>query len=787
VIFILISSGLLAGIVTGTHDGLGRVSGSGPVPARQSPASVPSITKPGIGQNGGRPNSVTPAAWLPNRAIGNIPVGYSPVAPLVDPQNGMLYISNNGQNNLTVVNGSTDKVVSSLVMQNNPSTPALDPANRLVYVPNTGSPTMTVINTTTNKDATNISLGHYPISALYDPESNQVFSLSEDGNVSVIDPATNTVSKTIEAAYIPWGFALDPVADEIYVPSHGGANLTIINASTDNVAAKVAVGSQPVAPLFDPFTKSLYLANQGSNNVSVFDGSTNAILDTIKVYGVPLTPVVCGPTHDLYVVNSYSSNVTIINTTTDSPIGSVRVGYAQVNPFNDSANNQVYVTNQGSNNISVISCTDRSLATTVSVGSFPVAGTFDPENGKAYIPIGSGYDVTVLDGGYNVAVNEMGLPGGTPWTIDFGGSPRSGTGNAFDFYGYANGTYNISVSATGYVASPPYNATLRVNGANVSETIRFQVPLQTFSVTFSSTGLPMGTAWSVLFNGSLVSSSTQDIVFEEANGSYPFTVDMAGGDIPTPSAGSITVAGINQTQGISFSVPPPTTYLITLTETGLPVGTNWSGTLTGPTLHVTNSSAVSTLSFEEPNGTYSFIPGVVGGWKVSNSPTTVIVNGKPTSATIAWSMVTYNVTFSETGLTSGATWSVTFNSSTKTGTGQINFIGLPNGTYTFAVGIISGFSATPSGGSLTVKGAVASQAILFSANGTQSSGNGSSGATFLGLPSTEGYGLLVGLIAVVVIIVLAAILLRRPRGGRPSEPSESPMEEETGDSSEYPS
>ena len=782
---IVLVPSLLVGVGTGSSHGLGQGWGFAHPPASASIGAADSGIPWGAGPRAMLPAGVTPGAWIPNHAIGHLHVGFSPVAPLVDPQNGMLYIANNGENNLSVVDASNGRTVTSLVMQNNPTTPALDPKNGLLYVPNTQSPTVTVVNTSTNKDLTNISMSIYPIAALYDPGSDQIFALGGDGNVSAIDPSTNAVTSTTPSAHYPWGFTLDPISDEIYVPSHGGSNLSIINATTNTVVATIAVGSQPVAPLFDPFTNDLYMANMGSNNVTVIDGSTDQIIHTIPVYGVPLPPVVCGPTHDLYVVNSFSSNVTIINTSTYSQIGSVHVGYAQVTPFNDSSNNQVYVTNQGSNTVSVISCMDQSLVTTVSVGSFPVPGAFDPGNGRVYIPNGNENDVTVLDGGYNVLVSESGLPTGTPWTVNFGGIARTGPSGSFEFPGYSNGTYNLTASASGYVAYP-YDSSPRIDGANVSETISFHLPFpQNYSVTFSSSGLPGGSSWSVQLNGTLESASAQNITFEEPNGTYSFEVNPANGEHPTPSSGSIMVDGMNQSIGVSFSSPPPATYLVTFTEAGLPVGTNWSGSLKGPGVNLTHSSASTTLTFTVSNGTYTFTPGTLEGWRVTSSVSTVVVNGGPTSKTIVWSKLLHEVLFTETGLPFGLSWEVTLNGSESKGTGPIDFT-VPDGSYSYSVGVIAGYTASPSGGSLTVNGANVTRAIAITANGTGAPGGGSGGASFLGLPATEGYGVLVGIVAVAVMIGIAVIILRKRRSGPPPEPSEAPAVEETSDSLEPP-
>ena len=65
----------------------------------------------------------------------------------------------------------------------------------------------------------------------------------------------------------------------------------------------------------------------------------------------------------------------------------------------------------------------------------------------------------------------------------------------------------------------------------------------------------------------------------------------------------------------------------------------------------------------------------------------------------------YAVTFSESGLKTGTTWSVNLggavNSSSTTAIGFSE----PNGTYSYSIGAVSGYTASPSSGSVTVSGA----------------------------------------------------------------------------------
>ncbi|MGI0155879.1 MAG: hypothetical protein ACREDE_07095, partial [Thermoplasmata archaeon] len=79
----------------------------------------------------------------------------------------------------------------------------------------------------------------------------------------------------------------------------------------------------------------------------------------------------------------------------------------------------------------------------------------------------------------------------------------------------------------------------------------------------------------------------------------------------------------------------------------------------------------------------------------------------------------YSLDFIETGLPAGTTWSVTIGSSTSANTSSsvapvTNSYTVLNGTYIFTVSAVSGFTASPSSGAVTVSGAARAVTIAFS-------------------------------------------------------------------------
>ncbi len=374
----------------------------------------------------------------------------------------------------------------------------------------------------------------------------------------------------------------------------------------------------------------------------------------------------------------------------------------------------------------------------MTAGFFPT-----PANGTIVVN-GTNVTQTIVYGPelFSVTFTETGLAPGSTWSATAGTTSNSSTG-ASVVLDLANGTYNFSVEAAGYTALPE-SGTIVVNGTNLTVPIVF-APV-TYTVTFTESGLPGGTSWSVTFGGTTQSSTSSSINFTEPNLTATFTVTAIAGFTVSPATGSITVAGANATQAVTFTVY---TYTLTITESGLPTGQSWSATIGG----VTHSSTTTTITFNEPNGTVSYTIVGVAGFTATPPSGSVTIAGAVGSASVVFTLTKYTVTFTETGLPSGTNWSVTANGTTLYSTTATITFTFPNATYYYTVGSVSGYSSNRTTDTVTVNGQDKNVGVAYSA---------SSAATgFLGLPGSEGYYLVGGIVALVVVLAIVAMVVRR--------------------------
>ncbi|HTP53996.1 MAG TPA: protease pro-enzyme activation domain-containing protein [Thermoplasmata archaeon] len=334
----------------------------------------------------------------------------------------------------------------------------------------------------------------------------------------------------------------------------------------------------------------------------------------------------------------------------------------------------------------------------------PNAGSVSVNGGA--VSVGIGWTPVV----YTVTVGESGLPAGTLWSVTLDGSTESATSTAIAFL-EPNGTYGFSIGGiAGYRASPN-DGTVTVSGADASVPIDWtQV---TYAVTFTETGLPSGTLWSVTLDGHAVSSGGVSIQFSEPNGTYDFSVGGVPGYHAAPRTGSVSVTGTAVSLGIAFT---PVSYSVAFSESGLPAGETFRVTLGGTPESLTTDGLTDTLGFTVPNGTYAYTLTAVAGWEQTTLPFSgsVAVSGADVAEpTLAYTAVTYSVTFTESGLPGGTFWSATLNGNTESSTGPSIVFRVTNGTYGFSVSAVAGYTATPASGTVGVAGGPRSVGIVY--------------------------------------------------------------------------
>ncbi len=309
---------------------------------------------------------------------------------------------------------------------------------------------------------------------------------------------------------------------------------------------------------------------------------------------------------------------------------------------------------------------------------------------------------------YSVTVHEVGIPAGTAtWGIQLGSVGFTTSATSFSI-GEPNGTYAFTTICPSSYSVNVSSGTFTISGGGEALWLGFS-PV-TFNVTFSESGLPSGTVWTITASGPAGSiagsSSGPNLTLSLLNGTYSYTGASTDSSYATPG-GSFEVSGEAETISVVFALGGTAVF----NETGLPAGSLWYLNITGqPSLSTTGT----TISTYLTNGVYTYLaqPANHSYFALSGS---VTVKGSGTSVTLGFGLQYYNVVVQESGLPSGARWWFNISwqgSSWSTTSKTIGSGALPNGTYEYTASAKDTLYGAK-GGSFTVDGASVIVSVTF--------------------------------------------------------------------------
>jgi PKD repeat protein len=310
--------------------------------------------------------------------------------------------------------------------------------------------------------------------------------------------------------------------------------------------------------------------------------------------------------------------------------------------------------------------------------------------------------------------------GTTPLTVQFTGSATGGSGSYSYSWSFGDGGTSTSQNPSHtYNSAGQYTVVLNVTDstgttAAAGTVITVSAPLS----ASASANRTVGTApLSVRFSGSA------------SGGSPPYAYSWTFGDggsssLQSPThtyatAGNYTAQltvtdskAVRATSSVSIHVSNAVEYAVYFNETSLPSGTNWSVTAAGSTVYGTSASHEFILS----DGTYPYSVRVTNTTFRPNPPNgSLSVAGAGKTVLVVFDLVTYELSFNETGLPSGLSWTVHLGGLTNSSTAATVGFAVTNGTYGFGVTPPPGYASNRSTGSVQVAGTSRTVAVGFSA------------------------------------------------------------------------
>lgn len=255
-----------------------------------------------------------------------------------------------------------------------------------IFVSNQYDGTVSVIDGATHTVISTVSVGSGPAGVGVNATTNRIYVANyNDDNVSVIDGATNTVLHTVAVGSDPNGVAVNPTTNRIYVANFTSNTVSVIDGSNDTVLTAVTVGSAPYFAEVNADTNRIYVSNTFGNTVSVIDGANNTVAKTITVGSGPHGIGVNSVTNRIYVANSSSDTISVIDGATDTVIDTIAAGDKPYDIDVRTATNRYYVTNENHNTLWILNGSDNTVITTLPTGTDPDGVAVNPATDFIYV------------------------------------------------------------------------------------------------------------------------------------------------------------------------------------------------------------------------------------------------------------------------------------------------------------------------------------------------------------------------------------------------------------------
>jgi PQQ-dependent catabolism-associated beta-propeller protein len=202
-----------------------------------------------------------------------------------------------------VVDTKTHKVLAEIPVGVEPEGMGISPDGKVVINTSETTNMAHFIDSETFEIFANVLVDSRPRFAQFNDQGSKLYVSSEiGGSVSVIDPATQAITKKITfqipgvlpEAIQPVGVRVTGDGSRVFVALGPANRVAVIDGETDEVLDYLLVGQRVWQMGFTPDEKYLFTTNGNSNDVSVIDVAAMKVVKSVPVgqqpWGVVVAP-----------------------------------------------------------------------------------------------------------------------------------------------------------------------------------------------------------------------------------------------------------------------------------------------------------------------------------------------------------------------------------------------------------------------------------------------------------------------------------------------------------------
>ena len=238
-------------------------------------AYVPIYGNSGVGKPGTDGRNMVVIDIASQKVVGNLDFGHPvrPHMPIFGPKDGLLYVTTELDQAITLIDPKTLKIVGSIPTgQPQSHMLALSHDGRRGYTANVGPGTVSVLDIAARKVLSIIPISGNTQRIAISNDDRWIFTADQTKpQLAVIDTKIDQVSRWIPLEGIAYGTAPTPDGRWLLVTLPDQNKIAVVDLKTMQVVRSVAVGVNPQEIVVSPDGKAAYVSCMTSNQVAQVD------------------------------------------------------------------------------------------------------------------------------------------------------------------------------------------------------------------------------------------------------------------------------------------------------------------------------------------------------------------------------------------------------------------------------------------------------------------------------------------------------------------------------------
>jgi YVTN family beta-propeller protein len=342
--------------------------------------------------------------------LGSALIALSPLAAHAS-QDYQVYVSNEKSGDITVINGSDNRVLATIEVGKRPRGIHASPDGKTVYVALSGTP----IAAPPGLDAKGNPVFQ---KGKDDDDDDSVKSDKSADAIGLVDVAKMKLTRRIAGGSDPEEFSLSKDGKKLYVSNEDVKAASVIDIASGKVEHIIAVGQEPEGVATAPDGERFYVTCEAGGEIYAVQTAGYSVIGHFKVNvrprsmaflpGAAIGFIPSESTGELNVIDTASLKVTkVIALPPGSRPMSVKVS---------SDGQKIYVSNGRAGTISVLDSHSYKLLSSIKVGVRPWGIALSPDGKLLYSANGPSNDVSVVDLATNTEIARI-KAGTSPWGV----------------------------------------------------------------------------------------------------------------------------------------------------------------------------------------------------------------------------------------------------------------------------------------------------------------------------------------------------------------------------------